>query len=698
MEEDESKEVNNVKFCLTEGTSAVQILPQLCLPDAVNIEGLQDDDYDNIMKRIGKIIDLLARDNDVKGGLAEIFLLKDVLETTLASPRRSSLERLSNNGNRLATMSDSSKPLNDSPRKRKLSKPEPLLLSPRNFSVFDNEEITLFSPTLSQVSQRYTTGRQSTQSTESSINVKEIHNSVLYATEQQLKDDKFIGFFERFDKYWQPFLLTTYCYATITTLVRVSLQVEGSLSWLLTDSVTDIILISELFLVDFYRPAKLQGLTTVCREVIRERYFSRHFVYNIIALLPIYWLPFLNYNSYARLNRILLSIYTTDKFVRTMTLTGSSFVERVGRSIFLFAYVTCFVAAAWCALNLHEGKEATLAWNSSLIHFFEADTTVFHKFTLGCDYAIKAMAGMSRGSPVPHTDKQTIFEQIVACLGVCMYATIIATIGTQIRSHAGSAQGRLNDNLDCIRDALRYKGFPRQVYLEAKHYNYFEHQSSRLHGAVSEVLSDLPLELQVRVDHFVGEVALCKVPLLSCVVKDVSFLHFLMDRLEIRLFYKSEEVYARGDWCDSMYFISSGSVIVNQHDEGPPQVLCSGDSVGELALLHVHQRRETVLAAEHSACLVLYRSSFLEAEEKFPNSVSTIRKSVEQSLNFLNQEDDKRRKAIEHLLRGTDFGILGYYYGRLKSNVAITNLKMNALYRKSTTNMRLRALKARNNL
>eukprot|EP01064_Diplonema_japonicum_P034435 TRINITY_DN7125_c3_g1_i1.p1 TRINITY_DN7125_c3_g1~~TRINITY_DN7125_c3_g1_i1.p1 ORF type:complete len:739 (+),score=128.52 TRINITY_DN7125_c3_g1_i1:76-2292(+) len=571
----------------------------------------------------------------------------------------------------------------------------------------DNEssydELTSLSPTRDKSLKRYST----VSSFDYDVVVKDEHR---FVTNAQLESDRFVLNFNRFDRYWQPLLFLTLLFITLSTGLTIGLGRPASLTTAICDNLADVVMYVEIFF-NLHRPVNFLGLITTDTKSIRARYYKgkdgRYLAYDVIAMLPLHivgWSMGDNesyfrsgvtgyYSPVWRANRLLLALYTSEKFVRTLQVVFEDPVfERIGKSIFKFAYIATFVGSGWCWLQLYEGEQRSLAWNNSVSVFFKENVSVFQQFTLGVDYAIKAMAGMSRGSPVPHTDTQTAFEQIVACIGVCTYATIIATIGTQLKT--SGTFDELKSSLDEIHDAMAYKQLPKNMYREAKRYCWFMFQNQRLRGTVGDTLSDLPTVLQLKVDQFVGADALFTIPVLKCAFVDVAFLHFMIDRLEVIVFYEGESVYCKGDWCDCMYFITSGSVHVTNED-GTEKTLRTNDSVGELALFHVHQRVETVVALEHSSCFALYRSSFKEAEVKFPEAVASIKKNVQKKLQNFHDLDAKRRRVINYLLELTDRGLLQCYFEKLKSYVAIAQLSARDVIRRSTTNMRIKSLKRR---
>jgi len=87
---------------------------------------------------------------------------------------------------------------------------------------------------------------------------------------------------------------------------------------------------------------------------------------------------------------------------------------------------------------------------------------------------------------------------------------------------------------------------------------------------------------------------------------------------------RGERLIRKGDQADSMYFIVSGEVEIDQENQAPLARLGAGDFFGEIALLAERTRTATITALSACKLLVLHKDDF----ESFMNAHPDLRDAV----------------------------------------------------------------------
>ena len=98
-----------------------------------------------------------------------------------------------------------------------------------------------------------------------------------------------------------------------------------------------------------------------------------------------------------------------------------------------------------------------------------------------------------------------------------------------------------------------------------------------------------------------------------------KFVDAIATMLEKETFEKQDYLFKEGDHCFSMYFISSGSVIIcSGSDVHDVEILSRGRHCGDLAFFGTTRRLSNAIAREHTECLVLRNRHFQSILERFP--------------------------------------------------------------------------------
>jgi voltage-gated potassium channel len=121
-----------------------------------------------------------------------------------------------------------------------------------------------------------------------------------------------------------------------------------------------------------------------------------------------------------------------------------------------------------------------------------------------------------------------------------------------------------------------------------------------------------------------------KVPLFRTL--DAARIAAVASVLEAKRAERGERLIRKGDHADSMYFIVSGEVEVEQETGAAKGRLVSGDFFGEIALIADRTRTATITTLSVCRLLVLHRDDFEHFMETHPDLREAVRLAAEKRL------------------------------------------------------------------
>jgi voltage-gated potassium channel len=121
-----------------------------------------------------------------------------------------------------------------------------------------------------------------------------------------------------------------------------------------------------------------------------------------------------------------------------------------------------------------------------------------------------------------------------------------------------------------------------------------------------------------------------KVPLFRTL--DAARIAAVAGVLRARRAERGERLIRKGDHGDSMYFIVSGEVEIDQENGAPKGRLGAGDFFGEIALIADRTRTATVNALIPSKLLVLHKDEFESFMEEHPDLRDAVRLAAKKRL------------------------------------------------------------------
>ena len=125
-----------------------------------------------------------------------------------------------------------------------------------------------------------------------------------------------------------------------------------------------------------------------------------------------------------------------------------------------------------------------------------------------------------------------------------------------------------------------------------------------------------------------------KVPLFRTL--DAARIAAVAGVLRARRAERGERLIRKGDQADSMYFIVSGDVEVDQENAAPKGRLSAGDFFGEIALIADRARTATITAQTPCKLLVLHKDDFESFMESHPDLRDAVRVAAQRRLQEIS--------------------------------------------------------------
>jgi voltage-gated potassium channel len=135
-----------------------------------------------------------------------------------------------------------------------------------------------------------------------------------------------------------------------------------------------------------------------------------------------------------------------------------------------------------------------------------------------------------------------------------------------------------------------------------------------------------------------------KVPLFRTL--DASRIAAVASVLESRRAERGERLMRKGDPADSMYFIVSGEVEVDQETGAPRGRLGPGNFFGEIALIADRERTATITTLSVCRLLVLHKDDFEGFMETHPDLRDAVREAADRRLQEISGEASGVRRAV----------------------------------------------------
>jgi voltage-gated potassium channel len=298
---------------------------------------------------------------------------------------------------------------------------------------------------------------------------------------------------------------------------------------------------------------------------------------------------------------------------------------------FLFFLVAHYLALGWVSI----GAAAATDLDYKLIQNLSDPVPNFARYLRALYFTTTTMATIGYGDISPHKDNLlelgfTIVEQIV---GVGMYGYIIGNVSTML-ANLDVARAAFQRRMEEINAYMRSQKLPPAM--QAKIRNYYDYMWDKRQSTGEEsTLEKLPKSLAMEVQLFLNREILEKVPFF----KDAEevFIREIIANLKPLIFMPGDFIVRKGEYGDTMYFISSGAVEVLINEDTVVAKLQAGSNFGEMALVHGGARNASVRAAEYCDAYELSKAAFDRLRQLYPAFDKRVVEIVE--------ERDRQNKA-----------------------------------------------------
>ncbi|MBF0425234.1 MAG: ion transporter [Magnetococcales bacterium] len=414
--------------------------------------------------------------------------------------------------------------------------------------------------------------------------------------------------------YWDYVILLAVSWYGLSVPIAIALKLDTPYWSYVLDTVLTVFFVLDIY-VNFHTPFLKDGEQITDLRAIRVRYLKSRFIVDLISTIPWELIIIGLYGNGAeiagalrivRLSRALrillvpsvvadLRSHTKHALVDTIRL-GTSQRVKVLMMLFWVVMGLNLLACGWILLHETSTKEPLSIYIQAIY------------------WLVVTVATVGYGDITPTTDASRIYAIVVMLVGVGMYGFIIGNISTAI-ANANSFENRRREKFAALAGFMRQYKIP--LHLQGDIFSFYNHFLTERAALASEILQELPPELQKEINRYVNIAMLRNVPFFS--VADEACLTDLVECLTTRICTPREVIIRAGDRGEEMFFLSHGVVEVLTAEGHPLVKLRAGAFFGEVALLRDIQRTATVRCITFCDLYVLSRADFTRVVRSYPD-------------------------------------------------------------------------------
>ncbi|MBF0136653.1 MAG: ion transporter [Magnetococcus sp. DMHC-1] len=418
----------------------------------------------------------------------------------------------------------------------------------------------------------------------------------------------------RFRIYWDYVILMAVSWYGLSVPIEIALKLDIPDWSYMLDVVLTIFFMVDMY-VNFHTPFLKDGEQITDIHAIRRRYLKSRFIIDLISTIPWDLLCLFYFGNdpqalalirTVRLTRALrlvlvpsvmadLRSHTEHALVDTIRL-GASHRLKVLKMLFWVVMGLNALACGWILLHETPNKEPLSIYIQAMY------------------WLVVTVATVGYGDITPTTDISRIYATLVMVVGIGMYGFIIGNISTTI-ANANSFENRRQEKFAALSAFMRQYNIP--LRLQGDIFSFYNHFMTERAALTSEILQELPPELQREINRYVNMVMLRNVPFFAQASEEC--LSDMVECLTTRICTPREQVIRAGDKGDEMFFLSHGVVEVLTPEGHPLVKLRAGSFFGEVALLRDVERTATVRAITFCDLYVLSRSDFTRVVKSYPD-------------------------------------------------------------------------------
>lgn len=350
---------------------------------------------------------------------------------------------------------------------------------------------------------------------------------------------------------------------------------------------------------------------------IRRHYLKGWFAIDVMAFLPFEMIPVAIY-GHVPTDELGLQVYlglqalTLIKVLKAVRLFNelqeafglSPAVKRLLSFGYWFSQAIHLTALGWVLVGM-----GTMAADTGF-----KDYDHFDQYIRSLYWVTTTIATIGYGDIFPSHDNnvQILFTIFVQVIGVGMYTYIIANV-TSLVQNIDVARATYQKHLEEVNAFLRAQKVPFSLQERVRDYYSYLWQERK---SITErsVIEDLPSSLSMEILMHQNRAVLEKVQVFQGA--EELFIREAVQMLKPRVFLPKEYIIRQGEYGDSMYFVTSGSVevLVDEHEVAS---LGSGAVFGETALLKEERRNASIRAVTYGTGYQLSKHDFTQLRTRY---------------------------------------------------------------------------------
>ena len=460
-------------------------------------------------------------------------------------------------------------------------------------------------------------------------------NKALKKLKQQLEKFK-VNPEGKFKLGWDLFILLVISYNWITVAYRCALY-KWDYWWIAMDYVADFILWIDILMR--FRITYLEfGLPVLESKKVAKMYASSlGFYVDILSNIPFEIIGYgltPRYWPFYRLNRF-FKFYRYNEYFVTFE-EGFTFIHPAIMK--LIQYVILFFHSHWIVACIYQWVLETEVTPYSGFLLGDMKQNDGQKLIRAFFWAVGQMNGYANTNP--YTDLETWCMLLVTVFGLCLYVSIVGTVGA-ILSDLNAQKEGFENFLDGIKAFMNYRKLTKD--LQGKVIEYYSYLwKTRKTIDEDNMLAELPEHLKIEVSLFLNKDIIQKIPFFQHL--EEQFINSLVLKLKPKVVLPNSLVVRKGDIGREMYFINRGSVEVigDANKEGIVPVfatLAEGSFFGEMAIINNAKRGASIRAKGYVDLSILTKEDFKFVMETFPD---TVRETINTEVQKRTQPPPKK--------------------------------------------------------
>eukprot|EP01083_Nonionella_stella_P273699 928691_1 len=280
-------------------------------------------------------------------------------------------------------------------------------------------------------------------------------------------------------------------------------------------------------------------------------------------------------------------------------------------------WMVCVTEDSFIPDHYSEHKEFDYGW--APFQSLQQDATFLEQYNIAYFWAVQATTGIGKDI-APTTQLQHSFTTLVIITGVCLYATIIGSVGTALTS-IDTPYAQKKRTIDSVKEYFHQRGINEELTNKVvAYYDYcYDRHITRYD---SSILHDIHPTLKEQLQLASNKRLLYKVQAFQCLPEAIVLM--LIHSLESRIYLPSEIVYLVGEAANEMFFVARGDLKELNHMGQVMQYYSDGQCFGAEFVQLKARRGATVSSLGHSELLVLSQITMSKVSDKYPEFALSI--------------------------------------------------------------------------